>query len=864
MSIEKKRKVWTQILIMTIAIVMMVIIWPARLLKHTIHSNPMEDAPAVEREFTYNDKLLQTFTPQCDYLKQIRLYMNCQSATAEDTITFVLYNSQYAPVFQSEYACKDLVMRDCLDIKTDLELVPGEVCYYEILLSEGSRCHLTVSLGERATLGQIEDGILFDQGTPDDVHSYWAEYTYVQPLSHVRTFVYYIAILVVAGILYFGITNLWVQFPKSFEMTGSCIRTIAAVIVAGLVLAALYFAVWKNIFGGAPLDRLVYGTGIVSAGVWAFICIYHKKPSYVEAIAATSAVDVWRSYLQTLCFAGVIYMNCMYANATELKYQYENTRWMLICLGLALLTFMRLDWHNKKDRIFTGIGLVWFVGALIYAVKYVQAFATDNNSFYLAKLYMAVMVIWGIVIIYACSCLKKEYFTVSLRNIGIMQWLQIVTAVVFAVGMCVYRYKKVWPFEVVIPVIVLLVMGLRIEDKGRMLRNLCNGILLAFVLMTGNSLLYRPYMRWTYYRYPGYFHTVACTGMFLTIVVCAALIKFYIKAHGSEHIFRDTWKELFFGSVAFIYVFLTMSRTAFMAIGALFIGIVILTMVVYHKKWKQFFMEIGLLVGVTILAFPMVYSATRMIPALVNKPYHFEPVEPSAEEYEAMLAVGDPIDSDKYMNMERFLTLFAARIQLPEVLTAKETKEDVSIAASEESTVDAAYYDEIDEEVSVTSSEVKEAEEQMEEDEEDTADVEAEDTFEVSKGITNGRMDIFMSYISAFNLKGHEKMGYQSPDGTKDYGHAHNSYIQVMYDFGIPTGIMFLFLCFVTFINSIYVTVKLGNKMEYALLLFGLVVVFGVVSVTEWAFHPSIPIGFTFLWSVGMLMGTGTDKNVQK
>lgn len=869
MNIEKKRKVCTQIIIMTIAIALMIVIWPAGLLKHTIRSAPAEDAAGEQREFAYGDKLLQTFTPQCDYLKQIRLYIQCRNFSEDDTLTFVLYNSEYAPIFQKTYVCGDIAVQEYLTIDTELSLVPGEVCYYEILLPEESQGRLLFTLGNRQEFLQVENGILFDNGIPDDQHAFWADYVYVQPLSVLRTVVYYIAILVIGGILYFGILNLWVQFPRSFEISGKCIRTVAAIFVAGLMVVTLYFAVMENIFGGALLDRIVYAIGITVAGIWAFIGLFHKKQTYVEVTAATSVSDMWRAYLQTLCFAGVIYSNCMYANAAEMKYQYENTRWMLIFLGLALVTCIRIDFHQKKDRIFAGIGFVWMAGAFLYALRYVQAYAGDENATYLAKLYMAVMIIWGVLLIHAVRLMKKEYFTTTIRNISWMQWLQIGAMVLFCIGMFVYRYEKIWPFEILIPIMVLLVLGLQNTDKDRMLRNLCNGILLAFVMMTVNSLLYRPYMRWMYYRYPGYFHTVACTGMFLTIVVCAALVKFYIKAHGSEHIFRDTWKELFFCSTAFIYVFLTMSRTAFMAIGVLFVGIVILTAMLYKKKWKQILIEIGLILGITVTMFPMVYSATRMIPALVNKPYRFEPIEPTVDVFHDMIVEGDALDSAKYMSMERFLTLFAARVQLPEFLTQKsETVEeaqdvvmeqDAALQAEESSSFE---YTEADAGVDMESSLVDTLEDDKEENEE--IEEEEHDTFEVSKGLTNGRMDIYKTYLSQLTMKGHEKMGYQSPDGTKDYGHAHNSYIQVFYDFGIPTGIAFLVLCLITFIHSIYVTVKLGNKLEYALFIFGLVVVFGVVSVTEWAFHPSIPIGFTFIWSIGLLMSIGTKNKMQK
>lgn len=114
-----------------------------------------------------------------------------------------------------------------------------------------------------------------------------------------------------------------------------------------------------------------------------------------------------------------------------------------------------------------------------------------------------------------------------------------------------------------------------------------------------------------------------------------------------------------------------------------------------------------------------------------------------------------------------------------------------------------------------------------------------------------------MTYLKRLNFVGHEKMTIEG----EDYAHAHNSYIQVAYDFGIITGVVFLVLCAYTLIQSVLLFRKHGNKYGIFIVPFALIVNFGFMSVTEWAFHPCIPAGFCFLFVQMLLMQEGkTNK----
>ena len=80
------------------------------------------------------------------------------------------------------------------------------------------------------------------------------------------------------------------------------------------------------------------------------------------------------------------------------------------------------------------------------------------------------------------------------------------------------------------------------------------------------------------------------------------------------------------------------------------------------------------------------------------------------------------------------------------------------------------------------------------------------------------------------------------------------------YDFGIIAGIVFFILCVYTLIKSIKAFKKYGTKYSIYIVPLAFVVNFGVMSLTEWAFHPCIPAGFCFLFVQMLLMQDERNK----
>ena len=118
---------------------------------------------------------------------------------------------------------------------------------------------------------------------------------------------------------------------------------------------------------------------------------------------------------------------------------------------------------------------------------------------------------------------------------------------------------------------------------------------------------------------------------------------------------------------------------------------------------------------------------------------------------------------------------------------------------------------------------------------------------------TNGRIDIFRSYIEQLNMTGHEEMGAILKDGAVAT-HAHNIYLQAAYDHGIPVGILFVLVGVGTFIVSLLYYNRKKDKITYAAMPVVVTVAVAVAGMVEWIFHLCNPCGFVLMLVITPLL----------
>ena len=125
---------------------------------------------------------------------------------------------------------------------------------------------------------------------------------------------------------------------------------------------------------------------------------------------------------------------------------------------------------------------------------------------------------------------------------------------------------------------------------------------------------------------------------------------------------------------------------------------------------------------------------------------------------------------------------------------------------------------------------------------------------------SNGRLDIWRMYYENLNLTGHDTMIVEDADENMILYHAHNSYMQVAYDHGILVGLLFVAVTAGGAVAGVIYYKRNCRKVNFAIYPVIVVISFMIAGMTEWIFHPSIPLGFAFLIGLTPLVGGYTTE----
>ncbi len=835
-----RRNTVIQIIIVTLAFIFFARIWPMGLVEE--HETSLQQAMTqVEYSqadsFVKPDKKLQGVQFLQEHLYQITLYMSCMTYEKNDYVIFRLYNDKFSCIYEEKILCNQVMRKNALIATPDMDVVVGQDYYYEILIPEYDMTWRTVTeqlilpIAEKEQLVVAENRILYIDGIYNDKEALIADFHYTNPLPVWKIILAGLFVIVVSLGSYFGITLLLDRFWENLIRVRRYIRYGATGFVSLVAIAIFGIVVVWNVFGGATGDRIVYGIATVTAWFWGICCIWMPKTPRIASDFSVKkqASTMWRSYLQVMSFGLAVHSLCQYVNACNDYTHITNTRWMLIFFGIALLL---IQTEKELCNIFS---YIWLALSLIGSVLYCIIVGGDSETGYVAKLTAAVVVVWGLVLINVLLHLKKNIWTNISKPIFVI-WC------IYSILMIYWRWNKTWVYVAILPFAVVLLYNLSASARNRLLKNLVKGIYVSFVIYLIISLLHRPYIAWYGYRYSGMFHTVACTGMYLGLVAATALGRVYGVWKTGERLFVKAWKDIFWFAISTGCILLTMSRTAMLTLAVNFAMVFLLAAFVYKKHIKWLVKELGILLAAVCLCFPFIFSMTRMVPAVVNDPIYYE-IENIRMDFNVQK--GDAIDNtDKYMSINRYLAVMLGRFQIASIQMVEDsakTEDDVVINIQESVT------DEYADEKEIMS-------------EQETEQAQISYVVEVDEDITSGRSEIYEAYWNALDWEGHEIMTLTMSSGNEVF-HAHNSYLQVAYDFGILAGIAFLVLCALTLWRAVLYVYKYGKRYSVYMVIYSLVITFGVMSVTEWAYHPCLPSGFLFLFIQILLMQNFVVKN---
>ena len=221
-----KRNTMIQIVIVTLAFLALVRVWPCGLVQRHTYSRQQafsrsgKDVPAGER-FTADDKKLQTVYFSRDHIYRISLYMDCVVSgepTEAQIVLFRLYDSGFSCVFEEEIDSRHIEKKGVLTATPDMDVDIDIEYYYEILIPEESQARCRLPVADRSALGQTENGVLYIDGIYNDEESLIADFDYSRPLTIVGIVLCDILILGAALLVYclvYGIVMLYDHQPAA-------------------------------------------------------------------------------------------------------------------------------------------------------------------------------------------------------------------------------------------------------------------------------------------------------------------------------------------------------------------------------------------------------------------------------------------------------------------------------------------------------------------------------------------------------------------------------------------------------------------------------------------------------------------------
>lgn len=827
-----KRNTIIQIVLVALTFIMLASIWPYQ----NYHNHDWVKQQAFDSKhdtvsgklFAKEDKKLQTVIFTKEHLYQMRVYLDAVTFDNKDYVLFRLYDDNFSCIYDEDFGC-NLIKRDgYVQPVIDMDVVPGKLYYYEIIVPEKSyfwwmyTVEIIVPTAPVAALGIPENGPLYIDGIYNDQEALIADFDYGTAMKWWQIVGYDILVIILAFALYICILFVLDKTEPYYEKLEKLSKIGVGIVSAIVFLAYLYFVLIAKKFGTNITDLIVFALGGCVAIAWLWTKLFlvgkgKKEGLHVLKNGKTASNQVvisliWRNAIQIVSFGLLFLALSMYVNADVEYLHTNNTRWLLILMGIAMLAIPTPRIFMKKINYF------WGAASLIGGILYVMQQEASQDR-YLAKLTVAVVIIWGFVILQIFFRNKKDLWK-NLEKPYFFVWIG------FIVCTYIYRFEKTWVFTASIPFLILLLYNLKAEEKKRLLENFSQGILFSFWLMTLYNLLHRPHHYWIFYRYSGMFHTVACTGLYLSVVIGTAFAVLLGKWKNRRDIWNVGFYELFTLIVSIQYVFLSMSRTALLAVIITLIIVMLLSVWIYQKSFTRLCKEGFSLLGILVMTFPLVFSCQRIVPAIVNKPEYFR-IENTDRDF--VVHEGEALDSDKYMTVERFVEMLTGRVH--------NGSADGNISMEDN---------------------FMEAQKLLVSIQNDTLPIalsisEEENTEEVSTDISNGRIDIFKLYLSKVSWRGNAGTLLKDVNG-EEYAHAHNSVIMVFYNFGIIAGILFVILCVWTFIRVVSSFRKKGTKSGVYLVPISLIIIFTVTGLTEWTFHPCFTTGYVFLFVLTLYM----------
>lgn len=800
--------------VILIAVCLLLSLWPLRIWHEQVTSKVEPQTGTMTDVIDEEKTVLQTITAQYDHMDSIRVYLG-ENSVGEDFYLRIL-DEQWQMVCEEKVTIHQENLPGYQEAMIDIDMEVGKN-YFIILQGDDSEIFAGYEAVPMTDMPFL--GTMYYNDSSMEGMSLVADYNYGVPLRKGRVLLLGAVIAAAAALIVLFVRSYYKKKEDKLITVERAFKFVMNPIVAAGTLVCL-LAVLLGAFGGYLLDNTVFFISVLFLAGILFYGINHNREGQ-EDIFTLSYIKVhFADLVQSVCIAGAVAACCEYMSGLYDIHHAVAERKEMLWFALAVIAMF------KWKEIVNLYNVIYLLAAGAYGYHYYQANLTaemDELHVQVLKYTVWIAILLGLIIIRTVIGLcRKKLTKPSYLYAGLL-------ALFFAL-IIIFRNGRWWSVALVVSFTLFYLNYGMWEHKERVLVNIARGVVLQFILATGWCLLHRPYVTYRNARYTHIFHTVTITATYLTMVECVAAVLFLSKFAKSRKL-KDIWKELAFFGVVSSYMIFTMARTGYFAVGiTVLFAIIIMAAEKGKEKLKNIGKSLFLLMISVFICLPVTFSLQRNVPVLVSDPFLYE-IEYSMYCPEDVMR-GRNLDSKNFMRVGRVIDVFCEKIfGIPE--GTFDIYGEIEQYRESHAEKIAAY------EAEAASLAAIAAEENGGVQEESIPDSQSDD-------YTNGRIDIFRSYMEQLNMTGHEEMGATLENG-EIATHAHDIYLQVAYDHGIPVGIVFVLVGIATFINGCLYYYRKKDKITYAALPAVVTAAVGVAGVVEWIFHLSNPCGFLLM-----------------
>lgn len=744
---------------------------------------------------TEENVIRQEFSPNFDNLTSVSVYIVNEPDSFDTLETFFrVYSLDGTVLAESKVNLADYVVPGFVKFPLNVSLEPGTVYFYTVGGTDGE---VFVALTSEEA-GNAEAGAFYYNNVHSGGTKVVAEFDYIRPWGLKRIIMADIVIALVTFAL-FSLASILLKRMKEEQIVKA--EKVTKHVLSGLIIIAAAASI-IGIASFRLFEHDALNNGVLTASVLfvsAFLVFFIiNASSYKEKLEAKENLDRLGRTVSEILLAGALIMCCLYQNSGS---DYEHGLWIRRAAVFFALYLYSL---GKAKQVWNIPALVWSIASVFIGKFYISVHSDHiehiNTATSTAWLFWATgLLVIGLVY----RIINKDYRKLRTISLAIA-----VPVLAFWILTSIFSYGREWPLQLLIAFTLAFLFIYMSERRKNMLEMVCNAWLIAFFAGMLFCIYRRPYQYYMMTRYGGIFITVTVTATYYLIATAAALTKVLIAYR--ENDFKSLlFSYAMFGAVS-TYLFFTASRTGIVAYGVeLLMALIVF---IWQKKKdivKSNVIKLIITTAATlIVSYVMFFGIARMLPAVIRNPFYY-----NYESYCQFIHPDTPLDGgdrigEKFANIEISLeTLFGRMFNSDDELTSFLPSLSLKAKAAE---------------------------------------------FTSIENYANGRLDIFRTYINNLTIKGHESMGCEDENGNVII-HAHNTYIQTAYDFGIILGAMFALLCLYVLFASIYKTSLYAKERQYLPMILILTVGFMTAGMFEWVYHPMNPLGFAFMLSLVLL-----------